>query len=294
MEVICIGHAAYDLTLVLDDYPAEDSKHEVDRWLEMGGGPAANAACLLGHWGTNVGFCGRVGQDWYGERIAKEFREFNVDVAQLDASDQATTPVSTIIVNRKNGSRTIINRAANISGCPLKTPPQVAPKVLLFDGHQLNASLEALDRFPDAISILDAGSVREGTVALAGKVDYLIASTRFALQWFNETELPDVNAACSRLAEIGRGVTAITLGDRGCVVFDKGNVYQLPAADVIAVDTTGAGDIFHGAFAYGCLKQMSTRDSLLLASQVAALSVCQLGGRNSIPDLQSVLTKLES
>jgi sugar/nucleoside kinase (ribokinase family) len=287
MDVICIGHAAFDLSLVLDAYPAEDSKHEVDRWLESGGGPAANAAYLLGKWGAKVCFCGRVGCDQYADRIGAEFDEVGVDRTQLEFSDQATTPVSTIVVNRQNGSRTIINRGANIAGCAFERTAE-SPKVLLFDGHQLGASLAALEDYPDAISILDAGSVREGTIELAKRVDFLIASRRFAQQWFNDSELSDEATACSRLAAMNPGVTAITLGERGCVYTDGEAVQQLPAEKVVAVDTTAAGDIFHGAFAFACTRKMSVRQSLVFATRAAGLSVTRLGGRQSIPELKEV------
>ncbi|RYD72332.1 MAG: carbohydrate kinase family protein, partial [Verrucomicrobiaceae bacterium] len=186
IEALCIGHAAWDVSVWVPEFPVENSKCEVEALVECSGGPAANAACLLALWGVRTAFAGVVGHDTAGERIRASLKAGGVNVSGLQTRDQVPTPVSVVLVNESTGSRTIINRSASGSArpavdlAPLRlTAP---PRLLLFDGHELPTSLEAMSRFPEAVTVLDAGSLREGTRVLAGRVQHLVASERFARQ----------------------------------------------------------------------------------------------------------------
>jgi len=299
IDILCVGHATYDLSFFVEAYPAENTKCETNELLECGGGPAANAACLVSQWGAGCAFAGLVGDDGYGRRVQEEFQRAGTDVSLLELRAGHATPVSMIVINKQNGSRTIVNRKT--PGGSLRINPGayglMAPQVLLFDGHEPEASLAALQAFPNAISILDAGSWREGTAALAGRVDYLAASTRFALQ---ATGLESIRSGHDRrecvriLREKYRATIVVTIGEDGLVADDGGGYFWLPAYPAQAVDTTAAGDIFHGAFAYGIAKMnrpMTTADfqeALKFASMAASLSVRKAGGRQSIPSLAEV------
>ncbi len=298
IDVLCIGHAAYDIVLPVDGFPAENGKLEVTQLFESGGGPAANAAYLLSSWGVGCAFVGTIGDDRYGRYVLDEFQSVGTDLSLFEISGDAPTPVSLILVNRINGSRTIINRKRDHCGCRLKTPaPGLEPKVLLFDGHELQASLDAIVHFPDATTVLDAGSLREGTKVLAGKVDYVVASEHFALQVSEFDSLDssrNQSEALSTVQKSGCGTTVITLGGRGLIYIAADGPRHLPAFPVRVVDTTAAGDIFHGAFAYGVLKKMSLEDNLRFAAMAAALSVTKHGGRQSAPDVAEVEEALQN
>ena len=121
------------------------------------------------------------------------------------------------------------------------------PKILLFDGHELAASLEALALFPDAISILDAGSPREGVIELAGRVDYLAASKRFALATAGVANLDSDRqrrTAMHNLRQQFKTNTIVTLGEDGLIADDSTGFRYLPAFPTEAVDTTGAETSF--------------------------------------------------
>lgn len=293
VDVLCIGHAAFDLSLFVDSYPVENSKAEIHRWMESGGGPAANAACLISLWGLRCAFAGVLGEDHHGLLIRKEFETVGIDVSLLEIRPGHETPFSVILVNEQNGSRTIVNRKKTAPPLALEAAVArlLAPKVLLFDGHELPAALQALDLFPDAISILDAGSMRAGTCELAGKVDYLAASERFALQaaGMNGLETAAGRRLClDRLRDLFSTTVIVTLGERGLVVQDDLGFRSMPAFPAPVVDTTGAGDIFHGAFAYAVCQGLPLDHGLQLASMAASLSVRVAGGRKSIPMLPQV------
>ncbi len=293
MDILCVGHAAYDVVLSLPHFPQEDQKYVLEQKTECGGGPAANAAYLLAKWGVSTGFMGQVGQDVYGRHIILELKEIGVDLQLLQVNDNNPTPYSTILVNNKNGSRTILN--VRKPPMPLKNLDELSsklnPKVLLMDGHELGASLKALEMYPKAQSILDAGSVKPATLELASKVDYLITSKYFALNFCQTKSLHNDNDAASclqKLQQLGQAQVVVTLGQHGLLYLEKGKMLRLPARPVVPVDTTGAGDVFHGAFAFGLLKGFRLTKNLTFSSAASALSVQQPGARTSIPKLEQV------
>lgn len=207
------------------------------------------------------------------------------------------TPYSIILVNTNNGSRTIINCKVPLEDLDvdLFQMKKINPKVMIFDGYELKASMRALELFPKAITILDAGSVREGTIALAKKVDYFIASERFVLTYCGMDSIDseeDYENCINKMKNLCKGQIVVTLGERGLMYENGGKVKKLNSYKVKVVDTTGAGDIFYGAFAYGLIKGYSLLDNLKFSSMVSALSVEKLGERQSIPELDIVLERL--
>ncbi len=296
ISALCVGHAAWDLCFVVDGYPTENTKIETRLLLESGGGPAANAAWLLARWGLPTALAALVGEDTYGERVVAELQEALVDCCLVERRRDYSTPVSTIITNRANGSRTICNR--KVTSAPLRLPQELPatwnPRLLLFDGHELDASLAAVRAYPSAITVLDAGSLRDGTRELASRVDYLVCSQRFAAQVTGE---PDVwvnwRSCVLKLRALNGRVAVITLGEHGLVFNDGQEQGALPALPACGVDTTAAGDIFHGAFAYALLQNMGLRTALRLANTAAGLSVRKHGGRPSAPELTAVMEAMK-
>jgi len=124
-------------------------------------------------------------------------------------------------------------------------------------------------------------------------VDYLVSSQRFATQITGQQPAEaDWRQTAHALRQLNGKAAVITLGEHGCV-FDNGREHgHLPAQAVRTVDTTGAGDVFHGAFAHALLQRKGLVDALRFATVAAGLSVQQFGGRPSIPDLRSVLQEM--
>jgi sulfofructose kinase len=301
MDVLCVGHAAWDISVYLDSFPAENSKCETESLLECGGGPAANAACTLARWGAACALAARLGKDAYADRVIDGLVTAGVDVSLVHRDSNVPTPVSVILVNSTTASRTIVNR--KVSGTrsldstdsvfePASWPawPE-PPAVLLFDGHELEASLAAMRLFPDARTVLDAGSARPGSVELARHVDHLVASERFARQLGGLSDL-NIEArqrqAVRALFGLNGHPVVITLGERGLVWGTTEFFEHMPVFPVNSVDTTAAGDIFHGAFAYGVWKRLPMNHTLRLASAAAALTTTIRGGQTSIPSFEQV------
>lgn len=282
IDVLCVGHASYDLVFSVDHHPAADEKISAAGFVSCGGGPAANAAVTVARLGLKSSFAGYLGQDIYGEKHYQEFRESGVHT-DLVMRGTNPTPLSTVVV-KPDGKRALINYKGETR--PLQSGvvdfSSVTPKVVLFDGHEPHLSLSLLE-FTDNKSIpsvLDAGSVHEGTLALMKEVDYLVCSEKFARQLAG-----DELSALASLAENSPNVV-ITLGERGLIWQCGQDRGALPAFAVKAIDTTGAGDAFHGAFAAAVSLRMNWLDTLWYASAAGSLCCTRIGARTALPNLQ--------
>jgi sulfofructose kinase len=194
---------------------------------------------------VKVGFCRLYGYDLYGDKHYQELIDNGVAVDWL-VRGSSPTPLSTILV-KPDGKRALINYKGET--LPLSENAidftTINPKVVLFDGHEPRVSVgfakHLLKR--KIPMVLDAGSLHEGTQALVQLMDYPVCSEKFALQWAGS-----IDNALTQLAKLSN-YAVITLGERGLVWQHGKERGDLPAFNVNAVDTTGAGDAFHGAFA---------------------------------------------
>lgn len=286
IDVLCLGHAAYDLTFAVSHHPAPDEKCVADALVGCGGGPAANAAVAVARLGGRSAFGGYLGQDAFGDLHLAELRAAGVDT-RLVVRGPAPTPLS-VILAKPDGRRSLVNYRGETRPLPpdVIDPTFFRPKVILFDGLEPDISLPVAQwaRAQGIATVLDAGSVHRGTTALVGEVDYVVASAKFGLEY---TGAPDTETAVSHLAQMV-GTAVITLGEHG-LVWQKGAAMgKLPAFAVTAVDTTGAGDAFHGAFAYGLAAGFAWPDLLRYASAAAALCCATIGARVGLPSATAV------
>ncbi|MCZ6679310.1 MAG: PfkB family carbohydrate kinase [Candidatus Poribacteria bacterium] len=107
----------------------------------------------------------------------------------------------------------------------------------------------------------------------------------FVQEWMPDTP---VEAVLQRLCEFGAKIAVVTLGERGCVAKWEKGIFAFPAFPVNVIDTTGAGDAFHGGFIYGLLQDWPVEQTIRFASAVAALNCCNLGGRSGLPTVEEV------
>jgi sugar/nucleoside kinase (ribokinase family) len=290
MKILCIGHAAYDITTPVENYPTENTKNRVHDRIECGGGPAGNAAYLLGKWGMETAFAGIVGDDLYGHRIQEEYRSIGVNIDYLQTSKEHTTTSSYIIASRENGSRTILTyRPSDMKMAPVNI--DFKPDIILVDGQEPEISKQAILDNPNAISIIDAGRDRKEIRELCKMVNYVVCSKEFAELVSDITiyETSDLEHAFAKLEDEFKTTIVITLEATGCAYRTQdGSIAIIPSVKVKAVDTTGAGDIFHGAFTYGISQGWEMPRILRWANIAGAMSVTRIGGRNSIFALEEM------
>jgi len=279
-DLLCIGHASYDITMATASHPQADEKLFAEALQLAGGGPAANAAVCAARLGGKVGFCGYLGNDLFGDLHLGELESAGVDTS-LVQRDAFPSPVSQIIA-KPDGRRSLVNYKGDTPWLAHDAVDLAeVPKVMLFDGHEPLLSV-ALCHQALALGIptvLDAGSLHKGTQELAGLVDYLVVSEKFALHWCQGEVM---QLALDEVAAVSAHVV-ITLGEKGLIWVADGERGSLPAFNVEAIDSTGAGDAFHGAFAYGLSQNMAWPELLIYASAAGALTCTKLGARPALP-----------
>lgn len=294
MSILCVGQVVYDITLPVDTAIVENQKYRIYNRLTCMGGPAGNAAFLCGTWNIDTSLIARIGNDGFGKEILETLQKANVSTSGVYINPTGPTSISCIISNMNNGNRTIFNTPLSETSFPVQFPKQ-NPKVILFDGHEKDISLEIIKKYPDALLILDAGTYKEEITKIIRAVHYLVCSQDFAYQYTHmHLDINDKQTwtdTFKKLEELNSNTIVITLGEQGVLYKENSVIYHIPAFCANTVDTTGAGDIFHGAFAYAIHEGYSLKNSILLASLTASISVETLGGQPSIPDFPAVKEK---
>ena len=292
MKAICIGHSTFDTTLPMEEYPTENLKYRIKTHIECGGGPASNGAYLLAKWGIDTTIASIVGDDFYGEQIIKEFENVGANTKYLEKRVGHETTSSYIIANMSNGSRTIITSKKE----PIrKLSSEINEKydLILIDGEHPDTAREVLEKNPDAISIIDAGRLSNDRRILGQKVTYLVCSHDFAEDFTKKKiDVNNINTLIeiyNELKEYFKTNIIITLEANGSFTEIDGVLKIIPSTKVTAIDSTGAGDIFHGAFAYFIGMGYPLEQAIKYASYAGALSVTRIGSRYSIPLLEEVL-----
>jgi sulfofructose kinase len=291
MRVVGIGQCSWDYLAVVDSFPAIDTKAEVNDWQEQGGGPVATALVTLARLGVPCDFYGVVGDDPEGEKIRKSLCSEGVEISCLVTRENAISQKAFIAIEQGSAKRTIFWERP--SGNPLlaeELPESLFDNCcfVLLDGLMSEVSLFAAHKARNlGIPVmLDAGKVRPGMLEIAGLCDYLVASEQFArdLGWAgNPADFQN------HAKSLGAPVVTITLGGQGSITYRDTEIIVTPAFQVDALDTTGAGDVFHGAYIYGLLRGLDLADTIRFASAIAAMKCSRIGGRAGIPDKAEAL-----
>ena len=285
IEYVGLGFCSNDYLSVLPKIPY-DSKVQMLEHLIQGGGPAATATVAAARLGKTAAFISTIGDDDAGRRIQADLEAEHVLTRSMVIRAGFSSPVAYCWVEQSTGKRSVAWTRGNLAELDPATDVDFdmikQAKMLHLDGHQTAAALAAADvaRANGVLVNLDAGTLRPGMEELVRKTDILIASEEFARR-FAETD--DLSKAIFKLAETGAHVCGITMGDQGSMTLDNGQILRCPAFTVKAVDTTGAGDVYHAAFGVRYLETHDLMECMRFASAVSALKCLKLGGRTGIP-----------
>ena len=285
-DIVGIGSTVYDILMVTDGFPTEDTKMQTLKTVIQGGGPCATALVASTRLGVSCEYMGTVGNDTYGAYMLEEFDKYGVGTDHVIVRSDCVSFHSVVILNIRNSSRTCIWNKGTV---PALQPEEIntaaikKAKVLHLDGHQLDAAIEgAVFAKANGVKVsLDAGGAYPGIERLLPLVDFLIPSEEFAQKVTGEA---DVKKAASSLFLLYRPeVVVITQGSKGGLIFDGTEYTNYHPFKVDSVDTNGAGDVFHGAFIAGFVKGLNVKKSAQFASAVAALKCIKVGARDGIP-----------
>ena len=288
-DAVGFGLNAVDHLIVVPEYPAFDSKVRFVEHKQAPGGQAASTMVALQRLGLRTAYAGRFGSDTEGKFGYDAIRSEGVSLEFAEVVEGARNQVAFIIVDGRNGERTIIwDRDERLSYKAEEVPLAVAARgrVLHLDAHDppACARLARVARDAGTIVTADVDNIYEGLLELLPLIDVLIGSREFPRRL---TGVADERAALVEVkSRYGCPVVGMTRGAEGAVIYCEGEFVEAAAFAVPGGcrDTTGAGDAFHGGFLYGMLSGEDLETSLRLANAVAALKCRELGARTALPD----------
>ncbi|MBU2498530.1 MAG: sugar kinase [Proteobacteria bacterium] len=291
IQVIGLGQACLDYLGTVTLFPHEDEKVELLDIRRLCGGPASTAMVTLSRLGVRTSFLGSVSDDPFGAEILEGLDKEGVDRRFLKITPGHTSQFAFIAISQGTGKRTVFwhrGSVPHLKAEDVDLSPYRSAQVLHLDGLMLEASLEAARQAGDLRMkvVLDAGAMREGSLQLVSLVDVLIASERFAEPFIGPGA--SAEAALRRLCGLGPKEVVVTLGARGSIGWDGNKTHRQEAFPINAVDTTGAGDVYHGAYIYGMLQKWGMADCMCFASATSALKCRAIGAREGIPSLGEI------
>ncbi len=292
-DVVGLGVATMDFIGVTSHTPTLGIKQQLDDWQEAGGGPVATALVLLARLGLRVCMAGAVGSDSYGPRILDDLNRAGVATEGMQTRPGASH-VAFVLAEPGQDRRTVWWHNDRRVLDDLRPDPALiaSARALHLDTQIPDAALEAarIMHAAGGFVMLDAERFKESTLALLPHCDVQIVSERFG----RETTGADDPAQAARALHARDGhLVVVTAGARGCWCVGRDDAFHMPAFTVPVVDTTGAGDVFHGGFLYGLLQGWPLREVARFASAAAALKCRSAGGRAGIPtrsEIDALLT----
>lgn len=284
-DVVGVGLNATDTLLLVPHFPAYAGKAPFTEEIVSPGGQVASAMVTCASLGLKTKYIGTVGDDERGRIQLQSLQGSGIDLEHVQIRPGCANQSAYIIIDRATGERTVLWRrddCLRISPAEITAEQITCARLLHIDGHD-TAAVEHAARIARAAGIpvtVDVDTIYHGFDRVLPHVDYLIASSEFPIQWTNESD--PFRALEMIQKEYKMRVAAMTLGAHGSLALEAGKFVYSPAFVVNCVDTTGAGDVFHGAFCYAVLEGMPMRESLDFSNAMAALNCTALGARGGI------------
>ena len=285
-DVVGLGGNAVDDIATIARHPRPGEKVRFSSYQHQGGGRTATAMVAVARLGFRARYVGGIGDDAEGEEILQGLREEGVDVVGVRTRPGGLTQRALILVDEKTGERTIVWGRSD--GMPLQ-PDEVDEAIVgsgrLFytDAQDPRTAARAahLARSAGIPVLADIEDIRPGLDLFLPQVDLLVVSASFPELATGSKDLPDA----TRILEerTGGAMVVVTQGSGGAIARIDGRIESFPAYAVDVRDTTGAGDVFHAAFAVASLRSMDLRDAIDFCNAVAAMKCRHLGGRGGIP-----------
>jgi sulfofructose kinase len=255
------------------------------------GGQVASAMVACARLGLRTKYIGTIGDDERGRIQMESLLGSGINLEHVQVRPNCSNQSAYILIDRTTGERTVLWRRPD---CLRLDPSEISPgqitcaRLLHIDGHDTRAVEHAarIARQADIPVTVDVDTIYHGFDRVLPSVNYLITSSEFPVAWTNERDPFRALEMIQR--EYGMQVASMTLGAHGALALAHGRFVYSPAYVVNCVDTTGAGDVFHGAFCYAVLAGMSMDDTLDFCNAMAALNCTAIGARGGIRPMEDV------
>lgn len=288
MKILCMGQITYDYSLPIDGFPIEGLKYELKEKIENSGGSACNAAYALAKWNEEVYLSAAVGGDELGNKIKKDLTDAGVKTHTIETVFESKTPIEFILINKITGNKTIFSICEKDPHVK-KYEFDFIPEIILLDGYEYTSGISVVNKYPNAITILDVGDYTKSNVELCKYAKYIIASQRFVegytgvqADFANPTTLLDLYKKFA--TRYPNSNVIVTLKNHGAMYLDNNQIKVMPGLKVANIkDSTGAGDIFRAAFVLGVSRGYEMEKIIRIANIAAGLSLSKIGAKESVP-----------
>ena len=292
-DVAGFGENSLDLLAVVAEHPASDTKQRLQRFVRQPGGQIATALVACARLGWKTRYIGRFGDDEFGAQARESLVREGVDVAACRSVPGTTNQFAIILVDARTGARTILwDRHPGLTLSPAEVPQDAvtSARLLIVDCHEPDAATQAARYAKGAASptVVDVEMAGPGILDLLQQIDCVICAEGFPAAF---TGHADLGRALEALARESRApFICVTLGAEGSLALCGGREIRTPAFPVHCIDSTGAGDVFRGAFVAGCLHAPDgdIEEVLEYANAAAALNCRGLGARGALPGADEV------
>jgi len=292
-QLIGLGVCTLDCLQTVLEFPTGDQVIHSQNTCLMGGGPVATALVAAAKLGIPTAMIDRIGDDWRGDHVRTEFEEAGVDTRWLTTAANSTTALANVMARQSDGARAIVfasGSAAEYCAGELDHIRWSNGSILHINGRHWPACLDIARKAKTAGTRIsfDGGAhrYRDEVCRLLPDTDIAIVAAEFASHLAG-----DLKTQLDRLLDYGAQIAGITDGKNGSwfawrdAATGELDYFHQPAFDISPlVDTTGCGDVFHGAFLASLLQKKSTRTAARRASAAAALNATALGGRGRLVD----------
>jgi sulfofructose kinase len=298
-DAVGFGTNAVDYLIQVPEYPPFNSKIELDTYTQLAGGEIASTMSGLCRLGMRTAYIGRFGNDSAGDFGLQSLREEGVNIEFAEQIEGAITQVGFIIIDVRNGERTVIwKRDEKLSIAPEEVPlkPMERTKIFHATPHDAPAcaKLAREAKKHGAIISIDIDNIFDGVLEMIPLVDVFISSAEFPEKLLGITDRKE--ALREIKARFGCPVVGMTLGENGSLILCENEFIETEGFAVPdgCKDTTGAGDAFRVGLLYGILQDQSVEESARMANAVAALKCRAVGARTSLPDKNELKNLLKS
>lgn len=285
-----------DLLVNVDVFPKPNGGTGVNALSWQGGGKVASGLTAAARLGARCAILGSVGSDDYGRFVEKDFQRHGVDTAGLYTREGETTSLSIVISDRETQGRSIVYRHG--SAAPLE-PGELDQAVLadcrwFFISHVTEVAMAGVRQAKAAGAkvMVDADSYSSELMEQIGQIDVFIGSEFFYDVLFHDK---NYEANCKEICAKGPEAAVFTLGPKGAVGYSQETgFFQVPAYQVPVMDTTGAGDVFHGAYLAAAVRGLAPVECVRVATATACIKCTRMGGRAGVPDWDTAQKLLQT
>ncbi len=292
-DIVGFGLNSVDLVAVVAEFPVSNTKQRLQRFARLPGGQMGTAAATCAKLGWKTRYIGSFGDDHLGAISRDSLTALGVDISAARTVAGAPNQFAVILVDARSGDRTVLwdrHPALNMEPFDVSEEAVTSGRLLMVDCHQTAASTRAARYAREAgiPTIIDVEKVRPGIAELLQNIDAIITAEEFPAALTGQEGLGHALEVIGR--DFGGSLVCATLGEAGSLAWCNGREIRTPGFHVDCIDSTGAGDVFRGAFAAGCLAMPAAdiEEVLRFANAAAALNCRALGSRGGLATSEEV------